>query len=62
MTSASSLAALRASTVASTLTMFPLRVPRLGARPLPTTSMPPLSSRWPMSTPTLEEPMSIPTK
>src|SRR6185369_11425737 len=42
--------------------MLPLRVPRLGARPLPTTSSPPLSSRWPISTPTLEDPMSIPTK
>jgi hypothetical protein len=63
MTSASSLAALSASTVASTLTMLPLAGAAVGGQALADHLEPPLARRaWPISTPTFEEPMSMPTK
>src|SRR6185369_17455339 len=62
MISASSAALLIASIVASTLTMFPLRVPRLAAAPLPMTSSVPLAFCSPIRTQILEVPMSQATR
>ncbi len=61
ITSASSVAFFRASTVASTLTTLPLRLPRWGAKPLPTTSSSPASSIWPIRKPIFDDPMSTET-
>ena len=62
MISASSAARLIASIVASTLTMLPLRVPRLAAAPLPMTSSVPLAFCSPISTQILDVPMSQATR
>src|SRR6266508_479760 len=62
MISASSAARLIASIVASTLTIFPLRVPRLAAAPLPMTSSAPLAPCSPIKTQILEVPMSQATR
>src|SRR6476659_6835113 len=62
MISASSAARLIASIVASTLTMLPLRVPRLAAAPLPMTSSVPLEFCSPISTQIFVVPMSHETR
>jgi hypothetical protein len=62
MISASSAERLIASTVESTLMMFPLRAPRCAVEPFPRMSRPPRAFGSPISTQTFDDPMSQDTR